>query len=86
MRILLVEDEQQLREQLTRSLSDAGYAVDTAADGEEAIFMGREYPYDLAVIDLGLPKVDGIEVVTTLRKLERDFSGVDSHRTRSLAG
>lgn len=73
MRILLVEDEQQLREQLSRALTEAGYAVDAAADGEEAIFMGREYPYDLAVIDLGLPKVDGIDVVKTLRKLERDF-------------
>ncbi|MGI9293591.1 MAG: response regulator, partial [Pseudomonadales bacterium] len=73
MRILLVEDEQQLREQLTQALTDAGYAVDAAADGEDAIFMGREYPYDLAVIDLGLPKVDGIEVIKTLRKLERDF-------------
>ena len=73
MRILLVEDEQQLREQLARALSNAGYAVDAAADGEDAIFMGSEHPYDLAVIDLGLPKVDGIEVVKTLRKLERDF-------------
>ena len=73
MRILLVEDEQQLREQLSKALTEAGYAVDAAADGEDAIFMGREYPYDLAVIDLGLPKVDGIDVVKTLRKLERDF-------------
>ncbi len=73
MRILLVEDEQQLREQLSRALTEAGYAVDAAADGEDAIFMGREYPYDLAVIDLGLPKMDGIDVVKTLRKLERDF-------------
>ncbi len=73
MRVLLVEDEPLLRQQLTDALQQQGYAVDVAADGEEALFMGREYPYDIAVIDLGLPKVDGMAVIKSLREQQRDF-------------
>ena len=73
MRILLVEDEPLLQKQLQEALKLEGYAVDTAADGEEALFMGREYPYDLAIIDLGLPKLDGMAVIRTLREQQRDF-------------
>ncbi|MBN8431070.1 response regulator transcription factor [Microbulbifer salipaludis] len=73
MRALLVEDEHALREQLATSLRKAGYTVDEAPDGEEALYLGREFPYDVAVMDLGLPKVDGIQVIETLRKESRHF-------------
>ncbi len=67
MRVLLVEDEDALRNQLQDQLRDSGYAVDTAADGKEGYFMGREHPFDLAIIDLGLPKMNGVEVIESLR-------------------
>ena len=73
MRILIVEDEQALREQLMEHLSAEGFAVDSAEDGEEGLYYGREYDYDAAVIDLGLPKIDGIELITRLRGEERGF-------------
>ncbi len=73
MRILLVEDEQALREQLVRQLSDRGYSVDAAADGEEGLFLGREYPVDLAIIDIGLPKLSGIELIKALRKAGKEL-------------
>lgn len=68
MRLLLVEDEPSLREQLSSRLRQDGYAVDTAIDGEEGLFYANEYPIDLAIIDLGLPKLSGIEVIQSLRK------------------
>ena len=70
MRLLLVEDEPSLREQLSNRLRQDGYAVDTAVDGEEGLFYANEYPIDLAIIDLGLPKLSGIEVIHRLRKGE----------------
>ena len=73
MRILVVEDENELREQLQLMLQQSGYAVDTAADGREALFMGREYPFDLAVVDIGLPIMSGVEVIQQWRQLGRDF-------------
>ena len=73
MRILIVEDEAALREQLVTYLKGEGYVVDEACDGEEALYYGREYAYDAAVIDLGLPKVDGVAVIETLRAEDRSF-------------
>ena len=73
MRILVIEDEEKLRLQLSTRLKEAGYAVDLAADGEEGLFIGREYPVDIAVIDLGLPKMSGIEVIRKLRDGGREF-------------
>jgi len=67
MRLLLVEDEPILRDQLANRLRQDGYAVDTAVDGEEGLFYAGEYPIDLAIIDLGLPKLSGIEVIQGLR-------------------
>lgn len=67
MRILVVEDEVSLREQLQSHLTAKGYSVDVAADGEEGLYFGREYPLDIAVIDLGLPKLSGIELIRQLR-------------------
>lgn len=73
MRILVVEDEEALRSQLVQYLKSEGYVTDEAGDGEEALYYGREYEYDAAVVDLGLPKVDGVKVIETLRAEERSF-------------
>ncbi|NII11880.1 response regulator transcription factor [Oleiagrimonas sp. C23AA] len=68
MRILLVEDEAPLRETLAARLKRDGFAVDAASDGEEGLYLGREVPFDLAIIDLGLPKMSGMELVKALRE------------------
>jgi two-component system response regulator PhoP len=68
MRILIVEDEQALQEQLADRLRALDYVVDVASDGEEGLYYGREYPVDLAIIDLGLPKLDGVQLIKTLRQ------------------
>src|SRR5216683_65614 len=68
MRILLVEDDPDLSRQLKLALADAGYAVDHAPDGEEAQFLGETEPYDAVVLDLGLPKVDGVSVLERWRR------------------
>ena len=73
MRILVVEDEQALREQLQDGLKAQGFVVDAAADGEEGLYFGQEYEYDAAIVDLGLPKIDGIDLIERLRGEERRF-------------
>ena len=73
MRILIVEDEPNLSAQLKARLAGEGYIVDVARDGEEGLYYGREYDYDAAVIDLGLPKLDGIDLIGELRRGNRDF-------------
>ena len=73
MRVLVIEDEANLRDQLSDHLKVQGFAVDSAEDGEEGLYFGREYDYDAAIVDLGLPKVDGIEVISTLRAEGRVF-------------
>jgi two-component system response regulator PhoP len=67
MRVLVIEDEASLRQQLQTSLKQEGFVVDVAVDGEEALYFGREFPIDLGIIDLGLPKLSGIEVIRQLR-------------------
>lgn len=73
MRVLLIEDEVHLREQITRQLKEHHFTVDPVADGEEGLFMGTEYPYDVAIIDLGLPKLSGIDVIQQLRRQGFDY-------------
>jgi len=73
MRILLVEDEAPLRETLGARLKREGYAVDMACDGDEGFYMGREVPFDVAVIDLGLPKMSGMDLVRALRAEGKKF-------------
>lgn len=73
MRILLIEDENHLREQISQQLQQQNLTIDAAADGEEGLFLGMEYPYDVAIIDLGLPKLSGIEVIEQLRKSGKKF-------------
>jgi len=73
MRVLIVEDEEQLRAQLATRLRQEGFAVDEASDGREGLFLGQEYPIDVGVVDLGLPEISGIEVIHQLRTAGRDF-------------
>ncbi len=68
MRVLLVEDEAPLRETLAARLKRDGFAVDSAGDGEEGLYLGREVPFDVAIIDLGLPKLSGMDLVRQLRE------------------
>ena len=73
MRVLVVEDEAALREALRADLSAAGYTVDLAADGEEGLYAATEYPIDVAIIDLGLPKLSGLEVIRQLRARGKSY-------------
>ncbi|SRR5579885_1340307 len=73
MRVLLIEDEAPLREQIAAHLRAQGYAVDVAANGNDGCFMGTEYPVDVAVVDLGLPDIGGIEVIRRWRGADRKF-------------
>ena len=65
--MLIVEDEEALREGLRAQLTQAGFTVDVAQDGEEGLFAGREYALDVAIVDLGLPKLPGLELIRRLR-------------------
>jgi two-component system OmpR family response regulator len=73
MRILVVEDDPDLGRQLADALTQAGYAVDLAPDGEEGHFLGDSEPYDAAVLDLGLPKMDGVRVLEKWRAAGKDM-------------
>ena len=73
MRVLVVEDEAALRDMLKSRLTDAGFTVDVAADGEEGLFAGLEYPLDVAIVDLGLPKLTGLEVIRRLRAGHKSY-------------
>jgi two-component system response regulator PhoP len=68
MRLLLVEDDTALRTGLKRQLEADGYRVEQAADGAEGLFLAQEYPFDLAIVDLGLPKLGGLAIVQRLRQ------------------
>src|SRR3979411_2957453 len=67
VRVLVVEDEARLSQQLAAALADAGYAVDCAADGERADFLGHTERYDAVVLDLGLPRIDGLTLLRRWR-------------------
>jgi two-component system response regulator PhoP len=73
MRLLLVEDEAPLRETLGAELKDAGFVVDAAADGEEGLHYGLDYPVDVAIIDLGLPRLPGMELIVRLRAAGKSY-------------
>lgn len=68
MRVLVVEDEPDLNRQIKQALEDSGYVVDTAADGEDGHFLGDTEPYDAVVLDVGLPKMDGLSVLEAWRR------------------
>ena len=67
MRVLIVEDEKPLRDSIVEQLQEHGFNVDAAADGEEGLYCAREYALDLAIVDLGLPKLNGMELIKKLR-------------------
>ena len=73
MRLLLIEDDAPLRLTLARQLEADSYRVDLAKDGEEGLFLAREYPVDLVIVDLGLPKLNGLAI---LQRLRQDGSAV----------
>ncbi|CAH1652741.1 DNA-binding transcriptional dual regulator PhoP [Hyphomicrobiales bacterium] len=68
MRLLVVEDDKDLNRQIVTALENAGYAVDKAFDGEEGLYLGETEPYDAVILDLGLPKVDGVAVLQAWRR------------------
>lgn len=67
MRVLVIEDDTTLRESLCKQLVDAGFGVEQAADGREGLYFALEYPIDLAIIDLGLPEIAGLDIINELR-------------------
>jgi len=73
MRVLLVEDDLTLQGQLLNSLTKKGYAVDATDNGADALYLGAEYPIDVAIIDLGLPDMSGMDVIKQLRSRGFDF-------------
>jgi two-component system, OmpR family, response regulator PhoP len=73
MRLLVLEDEQALRESLAQQFRAAGFAVDLAADGVEGEYAGQEYPIDVAVVDLGLPGRSGLEAIRAWRSAGKSF-------------
>lgn len=73
MRVLVVEDDHNIAEQLTQALEQSGYAVDCAPDGEEGLYMGTQFPVDMAIVDVGLPKINGIELVRQLRSQNKHY-------------
>ena len=68
MRILIIEDEKKIASFMKRGLKEEGYAADIASDGEEGLFLADTNPYDLIILDLMLPKMDGIELCKALRE------------------
>ena len=68
MRILVVEDEKKIADFIKRGLKEEGYAVDVAYDGEQGLFLARSNSYDLMLLDLMLPKVDGLTICRNLKK------------------
>jgi two-component system, OmpR family, response regulator PhoP len=73
MRVLLVEDDRSLNRSLVAQFEEAGYKVDSAHDGREGLYFAQEYPVDLAVIDLGLPSVSGVELIRTIRAEGKEY-------------
>ncbi|WP_339067223.1 response regulator transcription factor [Teredinibacter turnerae] len=73
MKMLIVEDEAAIRQQLTDYFSSQNFVIDAVADGEEGAWQAVEYDYDFAVIDLGLPKMDGMEIIRRLRAAGKKY-------------
>src|ERR1700755_2052628 len=73
MRVLVVEDEIALRDSLREKLAEAGFTVDVASDGEEGVFAALEFPLDVAIVDLGLPQVSGLELIRRVREQRKSY-------------
>jgi two-component system response regulator PhoP len=73
MRLLLIEDEPVLQKNIYDFLNQQGYSIDCASDGKEGLFLGSEHPYDVGIVDIGLPEINGIEVIQRLRQNDKHF-------------
>lgn len=73
MRALVIEDENELRSQIVKRLREEGFAIDEAADGTEGLYLATEMPLDIAVVDLGLPEMDGAEIIKNVRKRDKNY-------------
>ena len=73
MRLLVIEDDETLRASLCRQLADTGFGVEQAGDGREGLYFALEYPVDLAIVDLGLPEMSGIEVIREVRSQGKTY-------------
>ena len=73
MRVLVIEDDAVLRESLVSQLEEGGFATEQAADGREGLYFALEYPVDLAIIDLGLPEVSGLDIIRQVREQEKAY-------------
>ena len=68
MRVLIIEDEETLRNQIVERLQEEGFAIDATGDGEEGLYFAREMPVNLAIVDLGLPGLDGMQIIRKIRE------------------
>lgn len=73
MRLLVIEDDATLRETLAAKLADGGFAVEQAADGKEGLYFALEYPVDLAIVDLGLPEMSGLDIIRKVREQGKTY-------------
>lgn len=73
MRLLVIEDDTILRESLAAKLAEGGFAVEQAADGKEGLYFALEYPIDLAIVDLGLPEMSGLDIIRTAREQGKTY-------------
>lgn len=73
MRLLVIEDDRTLRESLCSQLEATGFAIEQAGDGKEGLYFALEYPIDLAIVDLGLPQMSGIDVIRELRNKGKTY-------------
>ena len=73
MHLLIVEDESHIQNQIRRQMEDLGFTVDSASDGREGLYFGEEFRYDLAIIDLGLPEINGIDLIRKIRAADKSF-------------
>ena len=73
MRLLLIEDDTTLRETLAGKLADGGFAIEQAADGREGLYFALEYPIDLAIVDLGLPEMSGLDIIRNVREQGKTY-------------
>ncbi|MDH4109432.1 MAG: response regulator [Gammaproteobacteria bacterium] len=73
MRLLVIEDDATLRESLGRQLAESGFGIEKASDGKEGLYFALEYPVDLAIVDLGLPEMSGLDVIREVRKQGKTY-------------
>ncbi len=73
MRLLVIEDDDTLREALCSQLADAGFGIEQAPDGREGLYFALEYPIDLAIVDLGLPEISGLDLIRELREKGKTY-------------